>query len=71
MRSLRSSETAMIATSVSQPNTMTGHCGRAHGDDGAQRSQSHGPPTSVGTIPCVTDRTNRSNVIDRSSVQRR
>ena len=44
------------AASTAQPRTITAKGGVAHGDAGAQRCQSHGPPTRPGTIPWVTDR---------------
>ena len=44
--------------------------GVAHGEAGAQRCQSHGPPARPGTIPCVTDRRNRSQVMPRSKLHR-
>ena len=51
MRSLRRNDTTTTAASASQPSTMTVTGGVAHGEAGAQRCQSHGPPTSPGTMP--------------------
>ena len=58
------------AASATQPSTITVSGGVAHGDAGAQRCQSHGPPTRPGTMPWVTERLNRSHVIARSKLQR-
>ncbi|CKR82169.1 Uncharacterised protein [Mycobacterium tuberculosis] len=71
MRRLRTSDSASTAINTSQPSTITTAGGVAHGDAGAQRAQSHGPPASAGTMPWVTERHSRSHVIDRSELHRR
>ena len=48
---LRSIDTATAVISASQPRTIAATGGTAHGDAGAQRCHTHGPPTRPGTIP--------------------
>ena len=67
---MRAHDTASTAASTSQPSTITVVPGVAHGEAGAQRCHSHGPPARPGTIAWVTERRNRSHVMTGSSVQR-
>src|ERR1700761_9810828 len=70
MRRLRISDTPISVASTSQPRTLAVIGGVAHGEAGAQRAQRHGPPANPGTIPWVTERRSRSQVISRSELQR-